>query len=571
LSALASAAGALGPSRRAEYTERLERETFDVLVVGGGVTGAGAALDAASRGLSVALVEKRDFGSGSSSRSSKLIHGGLRYLQHRDFGLVREALHERELLLTRLAPHLVRALPFLCPLRHRGWERAYVGAGIGLYDILGGRHPAVPRHRHLTRKAALAIAPSLAPSALTGAVSYHDACVDDARLVLALVRTAVAHGAVAVSGVRVEAFGPDEGGVRQVALRDTELDRSLGVRARVVVNAGGVWAGEIERLAGVARPLQLRVSKGVHILVPRDRIDSSMALILRTKLSVLFVIPWGAHWIVGTTDTDWSLDRDHPVASRRDIDYLLGQVNQVLGSPLGERDIVGVYAGLRPLVTGAGATTMQVSRAHVVRRALPGLVTVSGGKYTTYRVMAKDAVDAAALELGEPVDESRTSQVPLLGASGLATARARAGDHPAAGRLPPGAIDRLLERHGSIALVILDRVLERADFAAPVPGAERYLVAEIAHAVADEGATHVDDVLTRRTRISIDTTDRGRRAVEPVARLMAAELGWSEVTCRAEIAHYLARVDAELTAERMPTDARADSIRSRVRDPRLVA
>jgi glycerol-3-phosphate dehydrogenase len=560
----------LGPRRREAAVEQLTREPLDLLVVGGGITGAGVALDAATRGLSVALVEKRDFAAGTSSRSSKLIHGGLRYLEQRDFSLVREALHERALLLTSLAPHLVEPVPFLFPLRHRTWERAYVGAGVGLYDALAGRHAAVPRHRHLSRGAALELAPSLRPDSLVGAIRYHDARTDDARFVVALVRTAVAHGALAVSGLRVDGLALGEDGLRHATLHDTERGRDLALRARVVVNATGIWSGELERLAGVEHPLAVRASKGVHLLVPRDRISSETALILRTERSVLFVIPWGAHWILGTTDTEWKLDRDHPAASRGDIDYLLDHVNPSLREPLGDEDIVGVYAGLRPLVDREEADTAALSREHVVRRPAPGLVTVAGGKYTTYRVMARDAVDAAGEELGESIDPSRTDAVPLLGAEGLTTARGRAHAHPSAERIGATAIDHLLERYGALALVLLDAAAEQPELAEPIDGAPAYLLAEAWYAVIAEGALHLDDVLTRRTRISIETVDRGRAAAEPVAKAMADLLGWSGREIRREVRHYLERLDAEMRAGRAPDDEAADAARSPVRDPRLV-
>ncbi|MEN3357191.1 MAG: glycerol-3-phosphate dehydrogenase [Mycobacteriales bacterium] len=567
----------LGPAARATALDQLAGRPVDLLVVGGGVTGAGVALDAATRGLSVALVEKRDFGAGTSSRSSKLIHGGLRYLEQRDFRLVREALAERALLLTRLAPHLVRTVPFLFPLRHRGWERAYIGAGIGLYDALAGRHRAVPGHRHLSRTGALALAPGLRDDALVGAIRYHDARTDDARFVVALLRTAVAHGARVVSGVRVERLPLGADGMRHVTLRDTEGHRDLTVRARVVVNATGVWSSELERAAGVPEPVSVRASKGVHLLVPAAAIDSAAALILRTERSVLLVIPWGAHWIIGTTDTDYrgtddggDVDRDHPAASRADIRYLLDHVNGVLRVPLGPADVVGTYAGLRPLVDRGAGDTTGLSREHLVRRPAPGLVTIVGGKYTTYRIMARDAVDAAALELGERVDASRTDTVPLLGAEGLPTGRGRAHAHPAAGRLAPGMVAHLLDRYGTVALALLDAIAERAELAGPIPGAPGYLLAEAWYAATAEGALHLDDVLTRRTRISIEAPDRGHAAAEPVARIMAPVLAWSAADVAAEVAHYRARLAAESLAAQAPDDARAAAARSRVRDLRLI-
>jgi glycerol-3-phosphate dehydrogenase len=567
----AEAATRLGPPARAAALDRLAGDPVDLLVVGGGVTGAGVALDAATRGLSVALVEKRDFGAGTSSRSSKLIHGGLRYLEQGDFGLVREALRERALLLTRLAPHLVSTVPFLFPLRHHGWERAYVGAGIGLYDALAGLHPAVPRHRHLSRGSALELAPALRPDALVGAIRYHDARTDDARFVVALLRTAVAHGAHVLSGARVDRLdlGPD--GLRTIALRDTEGHREFIARARVVVNATGVWSSELERAAGVPEPVPVRLSKGVHLLVPADRIDSATALILRTERSVLLVIPWGAHWIIGTTDTEYraGVDRDHPAASRADISYLLDHVNQVLRTPLEPADVVATYTGLRPLVDSGAADTTAVSREHLVRRPAPGLVTIVGGKYTTYRVMARDAVDAAGEELGEPIDGSRTETVPLLGAEGLSTARQRAQEHPAAQRVGAGMVAHLLDRYGTLAVTLLDAMADRAELGAPIPGATSYLLAEAWYAAAAEGALHIDDVLTRRTRISIEAADRGYAAAEPVARVIAPVLGWSAADVTREVSRYRARLAAEAQAARAPDDEQAAAARSAVRDLRL--
>ena len=417
----------LGPDSRERALERFERETFDVLVIGGGITGCGVALDAASRGLSVALVEKRDFGAGTSSRSSKLIHGGLRYLENLDLALVREALHERRLLLEKLAPHLVHATPFLFPLKRPVVDRFYMGAGLALYDTLAGVHPAVPRHRHLTRSQCLRHVPALRESAFAGGIRYYDAQMDDSRFLIAVLRTAAAHGAACAAGVRVTRVLRDGGRVVGAGLVDVESGRELEARARVVVSACGVWTSEIEGLSGVERPgFTVRPSKGIHLVVPRDRIESDYALILPTPKSVLFVLPWNGHWIIGTTDTDWTHDLDHPAANACDIDYLLEQVNTVLARPLTRDDVVGVYSGLRPLVSAGGKDTTKVSRNHEVRRDAPGFVSVAGGKYTTYRVMASDTVDTAARELPFPVEDSRTADLPLLGAVGLSVTRSRA-------------------------------------------------------------------------------------------------------------------------------------------------
>ncbi len=554
---------------RGRQIERLAAEVFDVLVVGGGVTGCGIALDAASRGLSVALIEKRDFAAGTSSRSSKLIHGGLRYLERFDLGLVREALHERALLAQRLAPHLVHPTPFLLPLQHGLRDHAYFGAGLTLYDALAGLHPHVPRHKHLSHAACMRDVPSLRPEVVTGGISYYDAQVDDARFAVTLAGTASAQGACCVPAVEVTDFLQDGSSITGVSARDLEGELDFDIRARVTVNATGVWTTEMERLAGVETPLPVRPSKGVHIVVPRDRIDSRLALILPTEKSVLFVLPWGSHWIIGTTDTPWEFGLDHPAASRTDIDYLLGHANAVLREPLGEDDITAVFVGLRPLVAEESRDTAAVSREHVVHRGKPGLVSIAGGKYTTYRIMARDAVDVAARDLPFPVPPSRTEDLPLLGAVGSAQAAQRAQLHPGAAGLAPRQVEHLARRYGTLALRVLDLVAEDPALGAPLAGSETYLGAEVRFAVLNEAALHVDDVLTRRTHIAFEAPDRGRRAVEDVARIMAAPLDWDEATVTHEVEHYLSRLDAESAAQATADDAAADAARAPVRDVRL--
>jgi len=392
---LGSAASMLGPQQRRDAWERLGAEQFDVVVIGGGVVGSGCALDAATRGLRVALVEARDFASGTSSRSSKMFHGGLRYLEQLEFGLVREALHERELSLTTLAPHLVKPMPFLFPLTKRLWERPYTAAGIFLYDRLGGAK-SVPAQKHLTRAGALRLSPGLKRNALIGGIRYYDTVVDDARHTLTVARTAAHYGAVVRSSTQVVALLREGDRVTGVQVRDSENGAITEVRGHVVVNATGVWTDEIQALSRQRGRFQVRASKGVHVVVPRDRIVSDVAIILRTEQSVMFVIPWGGHWIIGTTDTDWNLDLAHPAATKADIDYILGTVNTVLATPLTHADIDGVYAGLRPLLAGESEETSKLSREHAVAVPAPGLVAIAGGKYTTYRVMAADAIDVAA-------------------------------------------------------------------------------------------------------------------------------------------------------------------------------
>jgi glycerol-3-phosphate dehydrogenase len=390
---------------RRRSLRRMADEVFDVVVVGGGVTGCGAALDAASRGLSVALIEQRDFAAGTSSRSSKLIHGGLRYLEQMDFHLVREALRERALLLSRLAPHLVRPVPFLYPLQDPFIERAYVGSGILMYDNMAGAR-AVPRHRHLTRRGALGLCPALKSDALAGGIQYYDGQVDDARHTLTVARTAAQFGAAIATSARVTGFLREGERVVGVRVHDLEGGEEIEVHAQQVVNATGVWLDDLQELVGRGR-IHVRASKGVHLVVPRDRIPSDTGLILRTEKSVLFVIPWGRHWIIGTTDTDWNLDKAHPAASRADIDYLFDHVNAVLTNPLTHADVEGVYAGLRPLLAGESEATSKLSREHAVSQPVPGLVSVAGGKYTTYRVRAKDTIDAVARSLDRAVGHAQ--------------------------------------------------------------------------------------------------------------------------------------------------------------------
>jgi glycerol-3-phosphate dehydrogenase len=566
----------LSPAARADALRALAATTatdpLDVLVVGGGITGTGIANDAATRGLSTGLLEQRDLASGTSSRSSKLIHGGLRYLEMLDFGLVREALQERGLQLTRLAPHLVRPVPFLYPL-HKRRERPYVGAGLALYDAMamaGKYDMGVPKHRHLFRKQVARIAPDLRTDDLTGAIRYYDCQVDDARLVVAVARTAASYGAHVATRTRVTGFLREGRRVVGVRAVDLETGDELEVRARVVINAAGVWTDEIQEMAGSGQ-LHVRASKGIHLVVPRDRIRSECGLITRTEKSVLFVIPWGSHWIIGTTDTPWDLDKAHPAASRADIDYLLEHVNRVLRDPLDHDDVEGVYAGLRPLLSGETEPTSRISREHTVSAPAPGLVLVAGGKLTTWRVMAKDAIDAVVDLLEEtqaPVRTCITDRVPLAGAAGF---EARTNQRVMLSRtsgLSLAHVDHLLGRHGGLVDEVLALVAERPELGEPLTGAEEYLAAEVVHAVTHEGARHLDDVLARRTRISIETFDRGTEAARPAAELMAGELGWDDARVDEEVDHYLRRVEAERASQLKWTDQEADE--ARVQAPDIV-
>ncbi|WP_106403415.1 glycerol-3-phosphate dehydrogenase [Actinocorallia populi] len=559
----------LGPQERETALERMAAEEFDVVVVGGGITGAGVALDAATRGLKVALVEARDFASGTSSRSSKLIHGGLRYLEQYNFDLVREALTERGLLLQVIAPHLVRPVPFLFPLTHRAWERFYIGAGVALYDTLSFSMRAargVPAHRHLSRRQALKVAPSLRRTSFTGAVQYWDAQVDDARYVMTALRTAAAYGTEIASRTECVGFLREGERVTGVRVRDLEGGRELEVRARQVVNATGVWTDDIQHLVGGRGRIHVKASKGIHLVVPRDRIHSASGIIIRTEKSVLFVIPWGRHWIVGTTDTTWTFDKAHPAASKADIDYLLEHVNAFLNVPLTPDDVEGVYAGLRPLLSGESEETSKLSREHVVAHPVPGLVMIAGGKYTTYRVMAKDAVDAVAHGLDGRVAPSCTDRVTLVGGSGyqaLWNSRRRLA---ASSGLHVARIEHLLHRYGTLIEDLLELVAERPDLAAPLAGADDYLRAEVVYAATHEGARHLNDILSRRTRISFETWDRGLGAAEEAAALVAPILGWTKEETERELEHYAQRVHAERASQTSENDQEADALRRGVPD-----
>ncbi|GAB3492310.1 glycerol-3-phosphate dehydrogenase/oxidase [Nocardiopsis coralliicola] len=552
----------MGPEERDGALAHMAENELDVLVVGGGIVGAGVALDAVSRGLSVGLIEARDFASGTSSRSSKLIHGGLRYLEQLDFELVREALTERGLLLRRLAPHLVRPVPFLFPFT-KHWERPYIGAGVALYDTLAfsmGGERGLPPHRHLTRSGALRVFPALRRDALVGAVQYWDAQVDDARYVLTVLRTAASYGARIASRVEASSFLREGEHVTGVRATDLEDGREFDIRAKQVVNAAGVWTDDIQEMVGGRGQIHVRASKGIHLVVPRDRIQASSGMILRTEKSVLFVIPWGRHWIIGTTDTEWDLDKAHPAASRSDIDYLLDHVNRVIKVPLTRDDVEGVYAGLRPLLSGESDETSKLSREHMVAHPVPGLVLIAGGKYTTYRVMAQDAVDAVAHGLDGRIPPSVTDRLPLVGADGYAALWNQRRGIAAKADLHPSRVAHLLRRYGSMIDQVLALMEEDPTLKEPLAGADDYLRAEVVYAVRYEGARHLDDVLSRRTRISMETWDRGIAAAEEAGQLVAGPLGWDRERTDREVTYYRKRIEAERAAQEQDTDQEADAI-----------
>jgi glycerol-3-phosphate dehydrogenase len=424
-----------------------------------------------------------------------------------------------------------------------------------------GMSRGVPHHRHLTRRGALRLAPSLRKDAFTGAIQYWDAQVDDARYVMTVLRTAAEYGAQIASRTQVLGFLREGERVTGLRIRDLEANTTSEVRAKQVVNATGVWSDDIQELVGGRGQIHVKASKGIHLVVPKDRIHSSTGIILRTEKSVLFVIPWGRHWIIGTTDTAWDLDKVHPAASKADIEYVLDHVNAVLNTPLTPDDVEGVYAGLRPLLTGETDETSKLSREHVVAHPVPGLVLVAGGKYTTYRVMAKDAIDAVAHGLDGKIPESCTDRVPLVGGDAFQAmwnARhrlaARSGVHVA-------RVEHLLGRYGTLTDDLLDLISDKPDLGKPLNGADDYLRAEVVYAASHEGARHLNDVLARRTRISIETWDRGVGVAQEAADLLAPVLGWSKKQRDREIEYYRKRVEAERASQTRDDDQEADASR----------
>ncbi|WP_339621106.1 glycerol-3-phosphate dehydrogenase/oxidase [uncultured Salinibacterium sp.] len=545
---------------------------LDVLVIGGGITGAGIALDAATRGLDTVVVESQDWAAGSSSRASKLIHGGLRYLQMLDFKLVHEALTERDLLLNNVAPHLVRPLPFLYPLRHHVWERAFVGAGIALYDFLAsvtvkstsGKR-SVPWHRHMSRKQLAARFPGLAHDAAVGAIEYWDANVDDARYVVSVIRTASAHGAGAANRMQVvEITKNDEGVVNGAVMVDLETGKTFPVRAKAVINSTGVWTGETQALAHESGGLKVLASKGIHIVVPRERIKGEAGLILQTSKSVLFVIPWSRYWVIGTTDTPWKENLLNPAATADDIDYVIAEANAVLANPIDRTDVIGTWAGLRPLLqpgTMEGTNSAKVSREHTVASPIPGLTVIAGGKFTTYRVMAKDAVDFAIGKDAAKANPSTTETVALLGAEGLEEATAGAAALGATFGWSDQMIDHLLHRYGAKISEIAAIAEAEPEMAKPLAQASAYLRAEIAYAITHEGALHLEDLMVRRTRMNYEYLNEAMAAVPEVAEIAAKLLGWDEQTTAHEVAVYTQMAEAVAAAALTRDDESASDVR----------
>jgi glycerol-3-phosphate dehydrogenase len=545
---------AVHPFRRDDALRRLADEDFDVLVIGGGVTGAGVALDAASRGLRTALVEKGDFASGTSSKSSKMIHGGIRYLQQREFRLVYENLSERQRLLDN-APHLVTPLPFLIPLFGRDGvvsktvARSYSSA-LWMYDLTGGLRIG-ERHREVDKDEALAHLPTLNTEHLVAGFLYFDARADDARLTLELLRTAAfEYGAAIVnySPVTRLTMGADGGADGAIVRPVGGEAEELRIRAKMVVNATGVWADAIRALDEGADPHAIRPAKGVHITVPAERLPCDIAAVIpvpKDKRSI-FVVSWPGTDLVylGTTDTDYTGPLDDPACTPEDVDYLLEAANNVTTSHLTRADVTGVWAGLRPLLARptkgqhVSERTSDLSRRHTVRVSAHGVVTVTGGKLTTYRKMAQDTVDAVVTHLGESPRRRRcvTKSLPLIGA----TTRTR---DPVA-RAQPQA--RLLGRYGTEAAAVLAVAAGRPELLEPAVAGLPYTGAELVYAAREEMAQTLDDVLTRRTRATIQRAHASMDAASEVAALIAPDMGWDDREAADQAARYVESAQKEL-------------------------
>jgi len=539
----------LGPDQREAAISQLGTEQFDILVIGGGVNGAGAALDAAARGLKVALIEAQDIAAGTSSRSSKLIHGGLRYLEQYDFKLVREALHERELMVSTLCPHLVKPVGFLFPLTEKLKERTYVGAGLALYDALRGFQRSLPWHKHLSQKQINEIAPSLRRDLVTGAIKYFDAQVDDARHTMAVARTAARHGAIIATKVSADSLIREGKRVVGVNAIDLASGKKIAIRATATVMCAGVWSDQLHERFELTPGYNVTMSKGAHIVMPGSAIKSNAGIIIKTPVSVLFLIPWGDKWIVGTTDTPYEGDRAEPCATQEDVQYILDQANRVLKPKLRAKDIIGVYAGLRPLVANKkSATTTKLSREHTVDRPAPGFVSIAGGKYTTYRVMAEDVIDRAVLELRRATKDSVTEKVPLVGADGYFALEQQTERIAQENGLAVETVTHLLNRYGSLISEILVIIKEQPKLTKRLDSDLPYIQAEIIYAASHEGAQSVDDVISRRTRLSFEAINHAVHLAEEVATLIAPVLGWSAKERKASIAHYLEMVEREKVA-----------------------
>lgn len=525
-----------GLGRREDALTRLAEQdtTYDLLVVGGGITGAGIALDAASRGLSVALVERGDFASGTSSKSSKLVHGGLRYLEQREFGLMREASVERDLL-RRLAPHLVEPIPFVLPVSSR-WNRALFGAGLWTYDALAS-FKNLKVHRHLSRDETETFVPAMPHGKVRGGYLFYDCRTDDVRLVLAVLAQARRYGAVVANYAAVESLDGTEQGCR-AAVRDCVSGASLEIAARRVVVAAGVWGDRLEGMSREGAEARLRPSKGVHLVFRKDALPMAEAAAFipdAERKRMLFVIPWHDAVLVGTTDTAYEGDIDAPAVEPEDRDYCLSAVNSTFDVSLREEDVAGAYAGLRPLVAARAGATADLSRRHAVYSIAPGITGITGGKLTTWRRMAKDAVDGVAAELGAH-GKCRTSWI-RLGSSDVPRLRAAVGRRATRLGIPQERVDNLVRFYGDAALTVLD-VAEAEGSSGPLTDGSLPIAAEAAYCAQAEMVVHLDDLLARRTRLALTDPAAGAGAGSHAAALLGSALGWDAALTDDEVARH---------------------------------
>ena len=544
------------PFKRSEALQALRTRHFDLVVIGGGITGAGVALDAAARGLRTALIDGGDFASGTSSKSSKLVHGGLRYLQQGDVSLVYQALHERRRLLAN-APHLVDIQPFLLPLFAKDGLipkklSRTLGAAMWAYDATGGWRIG-KFHQRIDTAEAIAHMPTLPADKIGGAYIYYDAAADDARLVLTVIRTAVLdEGAVAANRVRALGLSKTPGRIIDGVEAEADGER-FTIATAAVVNAGGVFADDVRALDEATHPRSITPAKGIHLTVPWDRVRNDIGVILpvRGDKRSVFVVPWGDHTYVGTTDTAYDGPIDDPQCTPEDVAYLLGALNAWTGADLTHEDVTGTWAGLRPLVTNGGSgRTADLSRQHSVLTSPSGMVTVTGGKLTTYRQMAADAVDEVVGSLlgGDRPDvakRSPTARLALRGADGWDTIV----DAAVAAGLDQATGEHLARRYGGEATALLADIAERPELVEPMVEGLPYLRAEARHAARAEMATTLVDVLSRRTRALLLDRIATRRAAPAVAADVAPLLGWDEAEVARQVAAFEAVVDAELAAE----------------------
>ena len=552
----------LAATARTAYVERLAQERFDVLVIGGGITGAGVALDAAARGYHVALVEKADFASGTSSKSTKLAHGGIRYLPQFDLAMVHEALVERGLMV-RHAPFLVRPQPFVLPVyEHMRWPSGLpvrpptdfglgfvLDIGLWMYDLMAGRLN-IGRHKSISAKETLQLAPKLRSAGLKKAFLYYDAQTNDAQLTVTVLRTAAQFGAVVTNYTQVTGFTRAQGKLNGAVVRDVLTNQELTVSARHIVNAAGVFAEQVAALTGDESKATIEPSKGIHLVVARERMQITTSAVVLPETEdgrILYVIPWGSRAVIGTTDTGTG-DLDDPQASPEDIAYLLKHVNNYLEVNLTDGDILSVYAGYRPLVKSRGARAADLSRTHVVLQETNGMVTIVGGKLTTYRRMAQDTVDVLAKRDGMPLARP-TQKLLLAGAIGWREAKSEIEARSRQLGLAPEIVEHLARNFGSIASNILDLVDEEPSLRERIVPDLPYIRAEVVYACRGEMAMTLEDVLARRTRIILEDADRGAGVASEVAALMARELGWSSDQVRAQVDQYRMLVDHQLEAE----------------------